>query len=136
MRTTCSGPFDPSDSGRARKAFAGIPGLPQSRWWLLRRWLSAGTSWGADISEIYAEAVANDPVLARARASYEISKTGVTIARANLLPQVSASAGRSTSTTSVDSIDMNPSSPNFGRPTPDTESPQARAGARTSPSRC
>ena len=81
-----------------------------------------GNSWGADIGEIYAEAVANDPVLARARASHEISRTGVTIARADFLPQVSASAGQSRSTTSVDSIDMNPNSPNFGRPTPDRES--------------
>ncbi len=88
-----------------------------------------GTSWGADISEIYAEALANDPVLARARASNQISKTGVTATRAQLLPQVSAGAGRSTSTTSVDAIDMNPSSPNFGRPRPDTEAVGQNWGA-------
>ena len=121
MRITCSGPFDPSTrrvttrrslgSWRAAKALAVSAVLALG-----------GTSWGADIGEIYAEAVANDPILARARASYEISKTGVTIARAPLLPQVSAGAGRSISTTSVDSIDMNPSSPNFGQPTPDRES--------------
>ena len=121
MRITCSGPFDPT----TRRASARRSPSP----WRAAKPLVAsavlalgGTSWGADISEIYAEAVANDPVLARARASYEISRTGVTLARAPLLPQVSAGAGRSISTTSVDSIDMNPSSPNFGRPTPDRES--------------
>lgn len=118
MRMTCSGPFDPS----TRRA-------PTRRSWRAAKPLVVsavlavgGTSWGADIGEIYAEAVANDPILARARASYEISRTGVTIARADFLPQVSAGAGQSRSTTSVDSIDMNPNSPNFGRPTPDRES--------------
>ena len=121
MRIICSGPFDPTTRrAPARRS--------RSPWRAAKPWVASavlalgGTSWAADISEIYAEAVANDPILARARASYEISRTGVTLARAPLLPQVTASAGRSISTTSVDSIDMNPSSPNFGRPTPDRES--------------
>ena len=131
MRITCSGPFDPSSRGapagrspdpwRAIKPLTAVAALALG-----------GTSWGADISEVYAEALANDPVLARARTSQELSETGVTIARASLLPQVSARAGRSTSTTSVDSIDMNPSSPNFGRPTPDRDSTGQNWGASVS----
>ena len=128
MRITCSGPFDLPNRGvpakRSREPWPTVRPLVAAAALAL-----GGTSWGADISEIYAEAVANDPVLARARASYEISKTGVTMARANLLPQVSASAGRSTSTTSVDSIVMDPSNPNFGRRRPDTESTGQSWGA-------
>ncbi len=121
MSITPSTPFDASNRGATARH------SPRSR--MAVKPLAAsivlafgGTSWGADISEIYAEAVSNDPVLARARTSHELSRTNVTIARSSLLPQVSAGAGRSTSTTSVDTIDMNPSSPNFGRPTPDRES--------------
>ena len=121
MRIMRSGPFDPSSRGapagrspdpwRAIKPLTAVAALALG-----------ATSWGADISEIYAEALANDPVLARARASQEISGTGVTIARADLLPQVVAGASRFSSTTSLDSIVMDPSSPNFGRRIPDTES--------------
>ena len=128
MRITCSGPFDLPKRG--------VPARRSPDPWRAVKPLMAsavlaigGTSWGADISEIYAEAVANDPGLARARASYEISKTGVTLARSQFLPQVSAGASRSTSTTSVDAIDMNPSSPNFGRRRPDTESTGQSWGA-------
>ncbi|MCY3622396.1 MAG: TolC family outer membrane protein [Gammaproteobacteria bacterium] len=128
MRITRSGPLDPT----TRRAAARRTPSP----WRAAKPLVAsavlalgGTSWGADISEIYAEAIANDPVLARARASYEISRTGVTAARASLLPQVSASASRRTGTTSVDAIDMNPNSPNFGRTRPDTETTSQSWGA-------
>ncbi|MCY4058785.1 MAG: hypothetical protein OXG44_12360, partial [Gammaproteobacteria bacterium] len=68
MRITCSGPFDLPNRG--------VPAKRSPEPWPTVRPLVAaaalalgGTSWGADISEIYAEAVANDPVLARARAS-------------------------------------------------------------------
>lgn len=120
MRITCPGPFDPSNRRAPAKR---SPAVRRAVKPLLASAVLAlgGTSWGADISQIYAEALANDPVLARARASHEISRTGVTIARANLLPQVSASAGRSTGTTSLDTVNMNPNSPDFGRPTPDRE---------------
>ena len=128
MRITCSGQFDPSSRGAPAKR---LPGLRRAVKTLAASAVFAlgGTTWGADISEIYAEALANDPVLARARFSYEITKTGVTTARAQLLPQVNAGAGRSSSTNSVDTIDMNPSSPNFGRRRPDTESTSQNWGA-------
>ena len=50
---------------------------------------------GAGIADIYAEALSNDPTLARERASTAVVKEGVAQARARFLPQVSASAGRS-----------------------------------------
>ena len=126
MRITCPGPFDPT-TRRAAGPWRAVKPLVASAVLAF-----GGTSWGADISEIYAEAVANDPVLARARVSNEITKTSVTTARSQLLPQVRAGAGRSTSTTSVDAIDMNPSSPNFGRRRPDTESTGQNWGANVS----
>ena len=86
-------------------------------------------AWGADIAEIYAEAVENDPVLAGQRASNAARQVGVTIARSPLLPQVSASAGRSRGTSSVDSVDMNPASPTFGQPTPDRDYTSQNWGA-------
>ena len=49
----------------------------------------------ADIAEIYAEALSNDPVLAGARASAANVKEGVAQARARFLPSVNASASRS-----------------------------------------
>ena len=131
MRSVCSGSIDPTNqrapAERSTGSLHAVKALVAATVLAL-----GGTSWGADIGEIYAEAVANDPILARARASHEISRTGVTIARAPLLPQVSARAGRSTSTTSVDSIDMNPSSPNFGQPTPDRDSTGQNWGASVS----
>ena len=57
--------------------------------------LAAGAARGADIAEIYADALANDPVLAGARASAANVKEGVVQARAGLLPRVNASASRS-----------------------------------------
>ena len=57
--------------------------------------LAAGAAQGADIAEIYAAAVAKDPVLAGARASAANIKEGVVQARAGFLPRVNASASRS-----------------------------------------
>lgn len=57
--------------------------------------LAAGGAQGADIAEIYAAAVAKDPVLAGARASAANVKEGVVQARAGFLPRVNASASRS-----------------------------------------
>ena len=131
MRIMRSGPFDPSSRGapagrspdpwRAIKPLTAVAALALG-----------ATSWGADISEIYAEAVANDPVLARARFSNEITRTSVTTARASLLPQINATATQSSGTQSVDSINMNPNSPDFGRPTPDREFTSQRWGAGVS----
>lgn len=90
---------------------------------------SAGTVWTADIAEVYAEAVRNDPVLAGQRASTAARELGVTIARSSLLPQASANAGRSRSSNQSDTIDTNPASPNFGRPTPETNSTSQSWGA-------
>lgn len=131
MRITCFGPLDPT-TRRAAARRSPSPWRAAKPLVVSAVLALGGTSWGADISEIYAEAVANDPILARARASYEISKTGVTAARANLLPQVSASASRRAGTNSVDAIDMNPNSPNFGRRRPDTETTSQSWGASVS----
>lgn len=126
MRITCPGPSDPTIR-RAPSAWRAVKPMVASAVLAL-----SGTSWGADISEIYAEAVANDPVLARARVSNEITKTNVTTARSNLLPQINANARRSTNTQSVDTINMNPNSPDFGRPTPDREFTSQSWGAGVS----
>ena len=48
-----------------------------------------------DIADIYAEALDNDPQLARARASAASVREGVTMARASFLPRLSANASRS-----------------------------------------
>ena len=75
-------------------------GVPRRSGPLLGRLLVAGTlglaggAWGADIAEIYAEAVNKDPVLAGQRASAASRQLGVTIARSSLLPQANANAGR------------------------------------------
>ena len=50
---------------------------------------------GAGIAEIYAEALNNDPVLARERANTADAKEGVAQARGSFLPRVNASASRS-----------------------------------------
>ena len=110
-------------------------GVPRRSGPLLGRLLVAGTlgltggAWGADIAEIYAEAVNKDPVLAGQRASAASRQLGVAIARSSLLPQANASAGRSQSSNQVDTIDTNPNSPNFGRPIPETTSTSQSWGA-------
>ena len=82
----------------------------------------ATTAGGADIAEIYAQAVDNDPVLAGQRASAASRQLGVAIARSSLLPQAGANASRSRGSNRTDTIDTNPNSPNFGRSTPETTS--------------
>lgn len=57
--------------------------------------LAAAPVRAADIAEIYAEAVKNDPVLAGARVSAANVKEGVAQARASFLPRVNANASRS-----------------------------------------
>jgi len=82
----------------------------------------AGTAAAADLAQIYAEALAKDPVLAGAEASNAISKESVTMARAALLPQIGMNANRSESTNSSDAINMDPRSPNFGSRNPERTS--------------
>ena len=133
MRNTSSGAIDPPDRGAvARRS----PVEPRRR---IVKPLLAGavlalavSAWGADISEIYAQAIANDPVLASARAANAARKAGVTIARSSFLPTVSANAGRSKGTTSVDSVDINPDSATFGEPTPETKQSGQSWGAGVS----
>ena len=102
---------------------------------LLRPLLAAGalgvacTGWTADIAEIYAQAVKNDPVLAGQRAAADSRKLGVAIARSSLLPQANARASRSQGSNRTDTIDMNPASPNFGRPSPERTSTSQSWGA-------
>ena len=57
--------------------------------------LATAPAGAADIAEIYAEALTNDPVLAGARTSAANVKEGVVQARASFLPRVSANASRS-----------------------------------------
>ena len=115
MRNSSSSPLDLPD----RPVRSPVPGGPLRSVLAVAALAFAGVTWAADIAEIYAEAVENDPVLAGQRASNASLKVGVDIARSSLLPQVSANAGRSRGTSSVDSVDMNPASPTFGQPTPD-----------------
>lgn len=56
---------------------------------------AAAATGTTDISGIYAEALENDPQLARARASAASVREGITMARGNFLPRLSASASRS-----------------------------------------
>lgn len=128
MRITCPGPFDPT-TRRASSPWRAVKPLVASAVLAF-----GGTSWGADISEIYAEAVENDPVLAGQRASAAARELGVTIARSSLLPQANANVSRSTNSNRTDAIDMNPSSPNFGRPTPETNSTSQSWGGNVSQS--
>ena len=89
----------------------------------------AASAAGADIGEIYAEAVNKDPILASARANHAISREQVTIARSQLLPNVFASASRSKSSSATDAVDLNPSSPNFGNTNPPTHFTSQNWGA-------
>lgn len=81
----------------------------------------AGAGHAANLSEIYAEAVANDPQLAAARAGTAVRQQAVAISRSALLPRVSASAGASKTTVRVDGTDLNPGSSNFGQPFPERD---------------
>ena len=76
---------------------------------------------GANLAEIYQMALERDPVLAAARAGHASRQQQVALARAALLPNVGANAGASESTITVDGTDINPDSPNFGRPFPEQQ---------------
>ena len=78
--------------------------------------LAAVAAPAANLSEVYAQALDNDPVLAAARANNESRKQTVALSRSSLLPRLSASAGVSKTTLNIDGTDNNPSSENFGRP--------------------
>ena len=90
--------------------------------------VAAGAS-GANLSDVYAEAVANDPVLAAARAIHQSRMQGVPLARAGLLPNIGANASASRSTVSTDGTDLNQSSSNFGQPFLDREVERRSWGA-------
>ena len=81
----------------------------------------AGAAQAANLSEIYAEAVANDPQLAAARANTAARQEAVAVSRSALLPRVAASAGASKTTVRVDGTDLNPGSANFGQPFPERD---------------
>ena len=134
MRNTAPGPSDGAHrrAPTRRSPAQQRPGIPTKTLWAAVALTFAGAASGADISQIYTAAVANDPVVARARATNAISKQGVVIARAAFLPQVSASAGRSKGSTSSDALDMNPQSPNFGRSAPETNYTSQSWGAGVS----
>lgn len=92
----------------------------------------AGTASAANIGDVYAEAIENDPVLAAARASTESRKEIVVLSRASLLPQAGASANASESTVSSDDVNLDMSSPNFGMRSPDRDITRRSWGAQVS----
>ena len=80
----------------------------------------------ADLSEVYAIALQNDPVLAAARASSESRKEVVVQSRAALLPRVGATAGSSQATVNVDGLDPT------GMPLPERDVTRRSWGASVS----
>ena len=94
----------------------------------------AASASGANLSDVYAQAVANDPVLAGARALHQSRLEGVPLARAGLMPRVGANASASWSTVSTDGTDLNQGSSNFGRPVSGPRSGTAQLGRRRQPS--
>ena len=91
--------------------------------------MAAASASGANLSDVYAQAVANDPVLAGARALHQSRQEGVPLARAGLMPRVGANASASWSTVSTDGTDLNQGSSNFGRPFLDREVERRSWGA-------
>ena len=73
----------------------------------------------ANLSEIYQQALENDPTLAAARANNAARQQAVVASRSSLLPHLSASAGVSKSTLNTDGTDNNPNSDGFGSPFPE-----------------
>lgn len=65
--------------------------------------LVAGVSHGETLLDIYEQALDNDPQLKADRAAYEANKEAINVARANLLPQISAGADYSDTTTDTKS---------------------------------
>jgi outer membrane protein len=51
-----------------------------------------------DLLQVYQQAIENDPIVNRAKANRDAAYEGITISRANLLPQISADIGYSIST--------------------------------------
>ena len=92
----------------------------------------AAASQGTNLSEVYAQAAENDPVLAAARALHQSRQQGVPMARAGLMPGVNAQASASRTTVTTDGTDLNPNSADFGRPYPDREVEQRRWSAGVS----
>lgn len=84
---------------------------------------ATGGAQAADLSEVYAIALENDPVLAAARASSESRKEVVVQSRAALLPRVGASAGSSQTSLTVDGLDQN------GMPFPERDVTRRNWGA-------
>ena len=91
--------------------------------------MAAASASGANLSDVYAQAVDNDPVLAGARALHQSRQEGVPLARAGLMPRVGANASASWSTVSTDGTDLNQGSSNFGRPFLDREVERRSWGA-------
>ncbi len=56
-----------------------------------------GFAQAADLNEIYAQALANDPVVNRAKAIRDTAYSGIKLSRSNLLPKISGSIGYSMS---------------------------------------
>ena len=82
---------------------------------------TASTASGANLNDVYQQALENDPVLAGARAGTAARKEAIALARSALLPRASASAGVSKTTVGVDGTDLNPQSDTFGRPFPERD---------------
>lgn len=55
------------------------------------------TAFADDLLQVYQQALANDPVVNQAKAQRDAAFSGITISRANLLPQISGSVGYTTS---------------------------------------
>ena len=83
-------------------------------------------SQAADLSEVYAIALQNDPVLAAARAGSESRREVVVQSRAALLPRLAASAGSSQSSVAVDGLNQN------GMPNPEVDVTRRSWGANLS----
>ena len=94
--------------------------------------LAAGLVHGANPSEVYAQALQNDPQLAAVRAGTAASKQAVAISRSALLPRVAANASASKTTVRVDGTQTNPGSADFGGPVPDREVDRRNWGAGVS----
>ena len=86
----------------------------------------AGSGYAADLSEVYAIALENDPVLAAARAGTESRREIVTQSRSALLPRLGASAGTSQTSVSVDGLDQR------GLPIPERDVTRRSWGANLS----
>ncbi len=88
---------------------------------------TAGSAAAASLSEVYARALENDPVLAAARAQHASRKETVVQSRAALLPNIAANAGTTQSTVLVDGIN-----PQDGLPYPERDVTRRNWGAGVS----